>query len=305
MDDLPIVDAHHHLWDLDANRYPWLAEPDDGFFLGDYSALKRNNLPADYRRESCEHNIVATVHCEAEWDRDDQVGETVWLEGIAAADDMPDAIVAHAWFDQANTEQVLAAQAAHPMVRGIRSKPRTGERPGTLAADAPGSMGDPRWRAGLKLLATYDLSYDLRVPLWHLPDAVEVVRLIPETAVVINHTGFPWDRSAEGMDLWRQAMRAMAAEANVVVKLSEFGLKDRPWDYDENRAIVLETIDMFGPGRCMFASNQPVAGLRIGFNDLYHAYKRMVADFSRAEQLALFRDTAARTYRLALDGDAA
>jgi len=304
MDDLPIVDAHHHLWDLKANHYPWLAEPIDGFFLGDYSALKRDFLPADYRVQSNEHNIVATVHCEAEWDRDDQVGETAWLEDIAAAEGMPDAIVAHAWFDRPDTEAVLAAQATHPLVRGIRSKPRTGDRPGALAADAPGSMGDPRWREGLRLLPKYGLSYDLRVPLWHLAEAVEIVRLIPETTVIINHTGFPWDRSPEGMEHWRRAMRAMAAEANVVVKLSEFGLKDRPWDYEENRAIVLETIDMFGPDRCMFASNQPVAGLRIGFNALYHAYKRMVADFSRAEQLALFRDSAARAYRLDLEAAA-
>ena len=43
-----------------------------------------------------------------------------------------------------------------------------------------------------------------------------------------------------------------------------------------NRAIVLETVDIFGADRCMFASNFPVAGLRIDFTSLYDAYKRMV-----------------------------
>ena len=159
-------------------------------------------------------------------------------------------------------------------------------------------MSDPAWRRGLTLLASLGLSYDLRVPLWHLEEAIEAVRLIPDTMVILNHTGFPWDRSDDGMTLWRRAMRRIAREPNTVVKLSEFGLKDAPWDYEENRAIVLETIEMFGPDRCMFASNFPVAGLRIGFSALYDAYKRMVADFSAEERQALFFETARRVYRV-------
>ena len=51
-ESLPIVDAHHHLWDLTANRHPWLSdEPPIPFRYGDYSAIRRNYLAADYRRE--------------------------------------------------------------------------------------------------------------------------------------------------------------------------------------------------------------------------------------------------------------
>jgi len=50
----------------------------------------------------------------------------------------------------------------------------------------------------------------------------------------------------------------------------------------------------------MFASNFPVAGLRISFDDLYRAYKKMVADFSLNEKRMLFHDTAAHVYRLDL-----
>jgi len=300
-DDIPIVDAHHHLWDLQRNHYPFLAgEPDPKFFLGDYSGLRNNYLPVDYRRDAADHNIVATVHCEAEWDRTDQLGETLWLEEIAKSHGMPDAIVGHAWLDTPDAEDVIARQADHPLVRSIRSKPKTGDSPGALANDAPGSMGDPKWRRGLKLLEKYSLNYDLRVPPWHLVEAVEVVRLIPTTPVIINHTGFPWDRSDAGMAQWRSAMTAMAREPNTLVKLSEFGLRNKPWDYSENRAIVLETIELFGPGRCMFASNFPVAGLRIGFDALYTAYKSMVKEFSREEKLQLFHDTAVKAYRLDL-----
>ena len=300
-EDFEIIDAHHHLWDLDQGHYPFLkGQPEPDFFLGDYSALRCNYLPHDYRRDSSGHNIIATVHCEAERERTDQVGETLWLEQIAGAHGMPTAIVAHAWFDTPDAEDIIAQQAERPMVRGIRSKPRTGNAPGTMPPDAPGTMGDPLWRRGLRLLEKYDLSYDLRVPVWHLKQAVEIARLIPQTTIIINHTGFPWDRSKAGMTLWRDAMQAMANEPNTVVKLSELGLKNDPWRYEENCAIVLEAIELFGPSRCMFASNFPVAGLRIPFDDLYRAYKKMVADFSLDEKRMLFHDTAARVYRLDL-----
>src|SRR3546814_2034778 len=88
MTDLSIIDSHHHLWDIERNYYPWLSDrPEPAFFLSDYSALKRRYLPDDYRRDAAGFRIVATVHVEAEWDRDDQVGETLWLTRIAAEQD--------------------------------------------------------------------------------------------------------------------------------------------------------------------------------------------------------------------------
>ena len=51
-DDFEIIDAHYHLWDLDQGNYPFLVgQPEPDFFLGDYSALRRNYLPHDYRKD--------------------------------------------------------------------------------------------------------------------------------------------------------------------------------------------------------------------------------------------------------------
>ena len=62
-----LVDAHHHLWNLGLNYYPWLTDkPDSNFFLGPIDALKRNYLPEDYIRDSRKHNVLTTVHVEAE-----------------------------------------------------------------------------------------------------------------------------------------------------------------------------------------------------------------------------------------------
>ncbi|HFQ7753208.1 TPA: thioesterase, partial [Pseudomonas aeruginosa] len=75
--DGPIVDAHHHFWDPQANYHPWLAEDAKiPFRYGDYSAIKRRYLPADYFGDVGAHRVVETVYVETEWDPRDPLGET-------------------------------------------------------------------------------------------------------------------------------------------------------------------------------------------------------------------------------------
>ena len=301
LDESSFVDAHHHLWDLKANHYPFLTDkPEPHFFLGAYDAIKRNYLPEDYLRDSSAHNVLTTVHCEAEMDRSRQVDETRWLTDVNARYGFPSAIVAHAWFHTGNAEEIIAAQSQFPLVRGIRSKPETSLRPGTGTPGAPGTMQDDKWLRGFSLLEKYGLSWDLRVPYWHLAEAAEVARQFPRTPIVLNHTGFPWDRSEEGLAAWRRGMEAVARERNVHVKVSEFGLKDSAWDYDSNRRVVMEAIAIFGIERSIFASNFPVAGLRIDYDTLVSSLNRMLADHSQADRDRFFWKNAASFYRLSV-----
>ena len=298
-DDIEIIDAHHHFWDLNQNYYPFLSDKiDENFFLGNYEFIRKNYLPIDYLNDSKEHNVIGTIHCEAEWDRNDQVGETRWLENLSKKNKFPNAIVAHAWFHKKNSEEVIAKQASFDMVKGIRSKPITKITPNSDDLAGEGSMQDINWRNGLKLLEKYNLNYDLRIPNWHLEEAIEIVRLIPNTKVIINHAGFPWDRTEQGMEYWRKGIKLMSLEPNTFIKLSEFGVKDKDWNYSQNEQIIKELIDLFSPQRCMFASNFPVSKIKISFKDLYNNYKKIVKSFSSDEKKWLFAKTASEVYNL-------
>lgn len=231
-------------------------------------------------------------------DRANQVGETKWLTEVNARHGFPNAIVAHAWFHTDNAEEIVAAQARFPLVRGIRSKPVTAPRPGAALQGTPGTMQDDKWLRGFSLLEKYGLSWDLRVPCWHLVEAAEVARQFPRTAIVLNHTGFPWDRSEEGLAFWRGGMEAVARQPNVHVKVSEFGLKDGPWEYESNRRVVMEAISIFGIERCIFATNFPVAGLRVDYDTLVRSLSRMLAGHSPADRDRFFWRNAASFYRL-------
>ena len=299
MDDLAIVDAHHHLWDLNGLHYPFLTdEPKENFFLGDNSPIRKNFLPKDYRRVSARHNVIKTVHVEAECNRNSQVAESEWISEINAEHGFPNAIVAHSWLDEENSEEILASHAAIPLVRGIRSKPVTAPNPNSKQPGAPRTMQDPKWLDGFSLLEKYDLSWDLRVPCWHLEEAAEVAKSFPRTRIILNHTGFPWDRSKDGLALWRYGMQALADMPNVHLKVSCLCLPDGPWTLEHNRPIVLEAIDIFGVDRCMFASNYPVDGLRASFDLIYASFKTIVAHFPRDDQEKLFSRNAMAFYRI-------
>ena len=99
------------------------------FVLGDYSSLKNNYLPEDYRTDAKNFNVIATVHIEAEWIRSNQVGETAWLTKMNAQFNMPNAIKGHVWLAERNCEKVLIKHNKHVLFKGVRSKLLTSSNP--------------------------------------------------------------------------------------------------------------------------------------------------------------------------------
>jgi len=118
---------------------------------------------------------------------------------------------------------------------------------------------------------------------------------------VLNHTGFPWDRSEAGIAAWRDAMRAIAGCPNVHLKLSELGLKDAAWTVDSNRGVVRDAVEIFGVERCMWASNFPVAGLRVGYQAQIEGMLEILGDLSADETDRVFRRNAAAFYAIDID----
>jgi predicted TIM-barrel fold metal-dependent hydrolase len=298
---LPILDAHHHFWDLTNGScyFPWLTdEYDDQFFLGDYRAMCKNFLPPQYREASAGFNVIGTVHVEAERSRKQQVLETEWLTGLNADTGWPKAVVGHVFFVQPDCDEVLAGHAKSPLARGVRSKPEISSGPRDSVRGKPGTMQDDTWLSGLALLDKYGFSWDLRVPYWHLEEAAEVARAFPDTPIVTNHLGLPLDRSEEGVAIWRKGMEKLAACPNVYLKVSELGLPNGTWDSASNRRVIREAVDMFGYERSMFASNLPVGNLSASFTEIVADVLGALPQATESELRALFEGTARRFYRV-------
>lgn len=294
-----VIDAHHHVWDLERNHHPWLSdEPPIPFRYGDYSAIRKSYMPADYRRDTTCWPVTASVYIEAEWERSNAISESRWIAGVAAEHRLPSAVVA--WCDLADpgAAELLAAHAAIPIVRGIRHKPAAAASASEARRGQPGSMDDPAWREGYAHLAANGLSYDLQTPWWHLDAATELARDVPATQIILNHTALPADRSPEALSSWRRALETAAAQPNIALKISGIGLPGIPWAQAGNAPIIRDAIAIFGVERAMFASNFPVDSLVGDFNTIFSGFLTATADRSEEDRERLFHDNAARLYRL-------
>ncbi|GLR91160.1 amidohydrolase family protein [Bradyrhizobium iriomotense] len=297
----PIVDAHHHLWDLALGRHAWLRSTSkDRGALGDLAPIRRTHLPADYRVAAANQNVVATVHCEAGWDVADCVGETHWLESLAREDGVAISYVAQVPLKAAKAAALVAQQAGFARVCGIRDALAWDSDPARRFAAAGDLMTDPGWRSGFRALGDHALSFDALVFPRQLDQLRQLATDFPNQLIILNHCGSPIDRDPEGMRHWAEALGRLAAAPNVAIKISDLVAYDHHWTLDSLREVTLRCVDCFGPGRAMFASDFPVAGLHASFDDIFEAFKAIVSDFSESDQRALFCDTAARLYRLDL-----
>jgi predicted TIM-barrel fold metal-dependent hydrolase len=295
--DLPFVDAHVHLWDLTHLHYAWLSPPfADHGPNGNVAPIASTYRLEEYLREAARWNVVGLVHVEAGADPAQALGETDWLQGIAAAADRPIGIVAFAALDDPGLEQQLSAHAARSAVRGIRHivnwhvVPRRSYMPRDVTTDAA-------WQQGLSLLSRYDLSFDLQAYPAQFSALAQAIARHPDLSVIVNHAGMGVDDHAS----WRAGMTDLAALPNVTVKLSGMGFAFGDPAGEAPRRRVLDTIDLFGTDRAMIASDFPTDRLFAGFDATLGALADAVADFSEDERRALFARNANRIYRLGLD----
>jgi predicted TIM-barrel fold metal-dependent hydrolase len=295
------IDAHHHLWDLSALRYPWLLDPEGEGIFGSYDAIRRDYPLAEYHADGARQNVVKSVHVQAEADPADPVAETRWLQSLAdkpGSGGFPHAIVAFADLLADDVDRVLAAHCAFPNVRGIRQI-LNWHPDRRLSYTTSDLTEDPRFERGFARLAAHGLSFDLQCYAPQMERAAGLAQRHPETRVILNHAGMPVERDAAGVARWRAGLRALAACPNVAVKISGLGMCDPKWTPESLRPFVRDALDIFGTERAMFASNFPVDKLFSSFDRLYDAFHALTADLSRDERRRVFHDNAARWYRLA------
>ena len=294
---VPFIDAHVHLWDLGRISYPWLRPPfDDSGPNGSVEAIASTYLLEDYRRESADWNVAGMVHVDAGADADEALAETDWLQSVADRESMPNAIIAYAPLQCPNIQTKLFDQVRRKNVRGIRQIVNWHRDPNRTYTSRDLTQ-DEQWKAGFALLKKRDLSFDLQAYPQQFLGLSRLIARHQETPVIINHAGMGVDGEAD----WRAGMQLMATLPNVSVKISGLGFVWRQLDPEKVRARVLQTIDLFGPERCMFASDFPTDRLFADFDTTMGNYEGAVADFTEAERRALFAGNANRIYRVNID----
>lgn len=292
---LRIIDPHVHLWDLSTGIYPWLEKPSVSF-IGSNEPIARNYLLDEFLGEAADMlQIVGAVHVEAT--ASDPLAEVAHLQSVAGQAPIPLAIVGHADLRREDLGEVLDQMGESPAFRGLRHVTNHHADP-ALTYVSENLWDDPDFARGLRLLGARTLSFDLALYPTQMTEAARIARSCPETIMVLNQAGAWVDRTLSGWREWKAGIGALAACDNIFVKLAGFGMWDPEVTVGSIRPIVLETLDVFGTERSMFASNFPVDKLFTSYGNLWRCYDAIVTDLSADERAALFERNAASVYRI-------
>lgn len=307
LDGLPVVDAHHHLWQLDAVPYPWLLERGAKRFFGDPTPIQRDYRAEHLAADAAGLDLRASVHVQVGAAPGHALAETDWLVAEAArpgAPGFPHAAVAFCDLSSPGAPAELEAQASRPLVRGIR------QIVGRSAAEdartgSGGLLADPTWRANLARLPALGLSFDLQANPWQLLDCARVLERVPDLRVALVHCGspwgFPWRDDPGAATQWREGIAALAALPRVCVKLSGLAMFNHGWTVEDIRPVVEVLVEAFGPRRVMVGSNFPVDGLHKPYRAVMEGYAEALASLLGRDGLgAAFGANAARFYRIAV-----
>ncbi len=315
--DLPIIDTHHHLWDLKGYRY----------LIDEYAADIASG-----------HNVVASVFCECStmWRANGPtemrpVGEVEFVLGQGAISrsgkfgpaDVAMGIIGFADLTLgAVVEEVLTAEVASANGRlvGIRSEanwdadPAIGNSP---TASWKHMLLDDKTQQGIRKLQSVGLPLDIWVYHPQLADVVAVADRNPDLTIVLNHCGGPIGYGAyagqlkETFAMWQRSIQEVAKRPNVVCKVG--GILSRSATFNYVEAALPPTseelasiwtpwfstcFEALGMQRCLYESNFPVEKLGTSYAVLLNVFKRILSSFSEDERQAFFAGNASRIYKL-------
>ena len=178
-----IVDAHHHLWDLEACHYPWLMARGVRRFFGDPTPIQKNYVVEDLLADAADYDLAASVHVQVGVGEGDELNETAWLQATGDAEGLPSAIVAFCELDKPDALRVAEQHAAHSRVRGVRQI--VGRSNAEDAVTGSGQLIDnPLWREHLAAIAEMGLSFDLQLTPAQVPRIAAVLAKAPGTRIV-------------------------------------------------------------------------------------------------------------------------
>ncbi len=319
--NIPIIDPHHHLWDVGFGRY-YIEE-----LLEDIN--------------SSGHNIVSTVYIMSSSNTEiyskDGLEEFKPLKEIEfatsegkRADLIPNnkvkvnaSIVGSVDLTYGNKLQPVLEKAVNiseGRLKGIRmllashTDPRISS--GAVKSDL-GLMLHPNFIEGAKCIQNANLSLDFWIYHTQLNEMEKIARSLPELTIILNHIGGPIHlgeyegKQAATHREWRSAMMRLSRIPNINVKLGGLGMAVNGAKFHNNKfppnsvqlsdvwkPWIYETIDMFGFDRCMFESNFPVDKGSCSYGALWNAFKILAKDMSDDEINKLFSKNAAKIYKI-------
>ncbi|BAT58603.1 amidohydrolase [Variibacter gotjawalensis] len=291
----PIIDAHHHIW-RQADQ-PWLQGPTVPRIFGAYDAIKRDYPVEEFLGDIKNTGVVKSVYVQTNWAVERAIEEVDWVHSEAERTGWPHAIVSFVDLQSDNAAEVMKAQSRSPLMRGVRQQLHWHENTLYRFAAKSDLMNTPAFRQNIARLEEYGWLFELQVFASQMADGAALAASFPNITFVLEHAGMPEDLSKSGRDRWLEGMKLLAQQPNVNTKFSGLGTFIRKNDAQHISEIVGQTLELFGPDRCVWGSNFPIEKLWTSYADIVSAIRNALKADEGMRRRVL-HDNAARLYRL-------
>jgi L-fuconolactonase len=295
--NLPIVDCHQHLWDLERFKLPWL--PASG-------PLARSFVMRDYLAAIEGTGIRHAVYMEVDVDPAQQQAEVDYLTEICRSGKAPTIGAVVSGRPAAENFARYAEQfRANEHVKGVRQ---------VLHGGTPaGYCLEPEFVRGMNVLGELGRSFDLCLRPGELGDGAKLADKCPETRFIVDHCGnadpkaffkagdsrLAGKAAEHDADAWKRSIDKLATKKNVICKIS--GVVARvpsEWSAADLAPPVNHCLDAFGPERVVFGSDWPVCLLGAPLAMWVAALREIIADRPLEAQRALLAGNAVKFYGL-------
>jgi len=155
------------------------------------------------------------------------------------------------------------------------------------------------FRNNVRKIGVSGKTFDICFLPGQLPVAFELAKACENTKLILNHCGVP-DIAGNGLDPWRQDIKALAQIPNVICKLSGLMAYCAPGtsSLETIEPFVDHVLNCFGPNRMVWGSDWPVVNLAKGLPEWIAVTRKILGKLSADEASSIAYGTAQIVYKV-------
>ena len=280
---ISLLDTHQHLVYREKASYGWTKDipllAEENFILDDYKTLTEGL------------GIGGTLFMETGVDDPDYQQETRFVKSLA--DNSDNGMIGLISSIRPESDEAFETWLEETIEMGVVGYRRI------LHVMPDDTSQSDIFRKNVRKIGVSGKTFDICFLPGQLPIACELAKACENTKLILNHCGVP-DIAGDGLDPWRQDIKALAQIPNVICKLSGLMAYCAPGtsSLETIEPYVDHVLNCFGPNRMVWGSDWPVVNLAKGLPEWIAVTRKILGKLSADEASSIAYGTAQTVYKV-------
>ena len=280
---ISLLDTHQHLVYREKASYGWTKDipplAEGNFTLDDYKSLTEGL------------GIGGTLFMETGVDDPDYQQETRFVKSLA--DNSDNGMIGLISSIRPESDEAFETWLEETIEMGVVGYRRI------LHVMPDDTSQSDIFRNNVRKIGVSGKTFDICFLPGQLPIACELAKACENTKLILNHCGVP-DIAGNGLDPWRQDIKALAQIPNVICKLSGLMAYCAPGtsSLETIEPYVDHVLNCFGPDRMVWGSDWPVVNLAKGLPEWIAVTRKILGKLSADEASSIAYGTAQIVYKV-------